>query len=55
MNYRVTVEGTSLCSFCEFEAQAVNLARQKARVFGLPVLVVQLRPEYRVVIEIEPN
>lgn len=45
MNYRVSVDGTSLCSFGEFEEQAINLC--PARVFGLPVLVVQLRPAYR--------
>ena len=51
--YRVTAEHTSLCSFCDCEGQAVNLARQKARLTGRPALVVELVPAYRVVAVVE--
>jgi hypothetical protein len=52
-HYRVTVDGTSLCSWCSGEPSAINLARQKARLTGRLVLVVELVPVYRVVAVVE--
>ena len=51
--YRVTVDGTSLCSWCRYEEQALNLAWQKSRLTGKPATVVQMWPVYRVVAEVD--
>jgi hypothetical protein len=48
-NFRVSVEGTSICIFHEVEAQALDDAARWERLAGRPALVVQLLPEYRVI------
>ena len=51
--FRVTIDGSSLCSWCRSEEQALNLARQKSCLTGRPALVVQMWPVYRVVAEVD--
>jgi hypothetical protein len=50
--FRITIDRTSLCSWCRSEEQALNLARQKSHLTGKPALVVQMWPVYRVVAEV---